>query len=48
LPGSGFTGAKAEAYAKDQMKVFALDWIALGNPQPEKFEKAVQQSPSNG
>lgn len=48
LPGSGFTGAKAEEYAKDQMKVFGFDWIDFGTPQPEKLETAVQQRPSNG
>ena len=48
LPGSGFTGAKATEYAKDQMKVFKFDWIEYGNPQPEKLEQAVQIQPSNG
>ncbi len=48
LPGSGFTGAKATEYAKDQMRVFAFDWIEHGNPQPEKLELAAQQYPSNG
>lgn len=48
LPGSGFTGAKAEEFAKDQMRVFSFDWIEHGNPQAEKLEKAVQELPSNG
>jgi len=34
LPGAGFTGAEAEEFAKDQMKVYAFDWLSHGNPQP--------------
>jgi hypothetical protein len=30
------------------MSVFAQDWLAHGNPQPDKFEAAVLQLPSNG
>ncbi len=48
LPGSGFTGASAGDLAKAQMSVFSQDWLAHGNPQPEKLEAAVAQSPSNG
>lgn len=48
LPGSGFTGAKATEYAKDQMRVFGFDWVEYGNPQPEKLEQAAQKLPSNG
>lgn len=48
LPGSGFTGAKATEYAKDQMKVFGYNWMQHGNPQSEVFERAVQLHPSNG
>jgi hypothetical protein len=48
LPGSGFTGAKATEYAKDQMRVFTFDWIEHGNPQPEKLEQAALKHPSNG
>ncbi|MCU1716439.1 hypothetical protein [Pseudomonas sp. 5P_3.1_Bac2] len=48
LPGTGFTGAKATEFAKDQMRVFAFDWIDHGNPQPEKLEQAAKQQPSNG
>ena len=48
LPGSGFTGAKAAEYAKNQMRVFSFDWIEHGNPQPEKLESAVKQHSSNG
>jgi hypothetical protein len=48
LPGSGFTGAKATEYAKNQMLVFNFDWIEHRNPQPEKLEQAAQQQPSNG
>jgi len=48
FPGSGFTGAKASEFAKAQMEVFEFDWLDFGNPQPEKFEQAVQRLPSNG
>lgn len=48
LPGSGFTGATADVLAKAQMSVFAHDWLAQGNPQPEGLEAAVAQFPSNG
>ncbi|MEH6565491.1 MAG: hypothetical protein V7756_09235 [Halopseudomonas sp.] len=48
LPGAGFTGAKATEYTKNQMKVFAFDWVEHGNPQSEKLENAAQQQPSNG
>ncbi len=48
LPGSGFTGASALDYAKAQIDVFAMNWLEHGNPQPEKFEEAFQQRPSNG
>ncbi|NMH67198.1 hypothetical protein [Shewanella salipaludis] len=48
LPGSGFTGAQATEYAKDQMRVFNFDWLEHGNPQPEKLEEAVRLHPSNG
>ncbi len=48
LPGSGFVGAKAADYARDQMQIFEYDWLKYGNPQPEKFEQAVVELPSNG
>lgn len=48
LPGSGFTGAQATEYAKDQMRVFSFDWLEHANPQPERLEKAVLKHPSNG
>jgi hypothetical protein len=48
LPGSGFTGASASDFAKAQSNVFAHDWLAHGNPQPERLEAAVVQLPSNG
>ena len=47
LPGSGFSGASAADLGKAQMAVFAFDWLAHGNPQPEKFEAAVRELPSN-
>src|SRR3546814_16329686 len=37
LPGSGFTGASAGDLAKAQMSVFSQDWLAHGNPKPEKL-----------
>ena len=48
LPGSGFTGATAEEFAKAQAEVFAFDWLKHGNPQAEKLEAAVRHLPSNG
>lgn len=48
LPGAGFTGASAGDLAKAQMSVYSQDWLAHGNPQPEKLEAAVTQLPSNG
>jgi hypothetical protein len=48
LPGPGFTGASASQFARAQAEVFAKDWLEHGNPQPEKFEAAVQNLPSNG
>ncbi|MDU9403690.1 hypothetical protein RTH46_14450 [Pseudomonas sp. zfem004] len=48
LPGRGFIGAKAADYARDQMRIFAYDWLAHGNPQAEKLEQAVLELPSNG
>jgi len=48
LPGSGFTGAKATEFTRDQMRVFSFDWIEHGNPQPESLERAALQQPSNG
>ncbi|HBO7020402.1 hypothetical protein [Pseudomonas aeruginosa] len=48
LPGSGFTGASAGDLAKAQMSVFAQDWLAHGNPQPEVLEAAASQLASNG
>lgn len=41
LPGPGFTGATASQFARTQAEVFAKDWLAHGNPQPEKLELAV-------
>jgi hypothetical protein len=48
LPGPGFTGASASQFAKAQAEVFSEDWLEHGNPQPEKFQIAVQKFPSNG
>ncbi|MFE8033571.1 hypothetical protein [Thiohalocapsa marina] len=48
LPGAGFTGALAAELASKQMDVFAYDWLDHGNPQPDKFEAAVNARPSNG
>jgi hypothetical protein len=47
LPGSGFSGSTAEDLGRAQMAVFATDWLAHGNPQPEKLEAAVKARPSN-
>ena len=47
-PASGFTGARAQQFAKAQAEVFAKDWLEHGNSQPEKLASAVQQRPSNG
>jgi len=48
LPGSGFTGATAEEFAGALVAVFSFDWLAHGNPQPERLDAAVKQLPSNG
>jgi hypothetical protein len=48
MPGSGFTGSSASQFAQSQAEVFDKDWLKHGNPQPEKFESAVQKLPSNG
>lgn len=41
MPGSGFTGASAGDLAKAQMGVFAEDWLARRNPNPEALEEAA-------
>jgi len=46
LPGVGFSAASAEAYAKEQMRVFDYDWLGHGAPKPEELAKAVQKRPS--
>jgi hypothetical protein len=46
LPGVGFSAASAEAYAKEQMRVFDYDWLRHGAPNPEELAKAVQKRPS--
>ncbi len=48
LPGIGFTGVNEAEYAKAYMDVYEYDWLAHGNPQPEKLEEAVRKHPSNG
>jgi alkylated DNA nucleotide flippase Atl1 len=48
LPGSGFIGATASEYARAQAETFSKDWLEQGNPQPDQFESAVQERPSNG
>ncbi|NOI29561.1 hypothetical protein [Vibrio coralliilyticus] len=48
LPGDGFTGSNAELFTRDMMRVFSEDWIAHGNPQPDKLDAAVKAKPSNG
>ena len=41
LPGQGFESAKAVEFARAQKKVFGKDWLAYGNPQPEKFKEHI-------
>ncbi|MCH1923786.1 hypothetical protein L9G74_11165 [Shewanella sp. C32] len=48
FPGDGFTGSRAEIFAKDLIRVFDQDWLAHGNPQPDKLEEAAAKRPSNG
>lgn len=48
LPGSGYTGSKAEEFARNLMLVFDYDWFSHGNPQAEQLQKAVEKLPSNG
>lgn len=47
MPGAGFTATAASGLASAQAAVFAFDWLAHGNPQPEKLEAAVVKRPSN-
>ena len=48
LSGPGFTGGSVSTFARAQADVFAKDWLAQGNPQPDKVEFAVKALPSNG
>lgn len=48
LPSSGLSGASAGDLASTQMRVFGVVWLARGNPNPDAFESAVLQHPSNG
>ena len=48
LPGSGFIGATASEFGAALASVYGKDWLALGNPQPDKLDAAVRELPSNG
>ena len=48
LPSSGFTGATASEFGSALGATFSFDWLAHGNPQPEKLAAAVKERPSNG
>ena len=48
LPGSGFTGATASEFGSALAATYATDWLAYGNPQPERLDAAVKALPSNG
>ncbi len=48
LPGSGFTAATAEEYARKQLEVFAFDWLEHGAPTPDDLERAASERPSRG
>ncbi len=48
LPSRGFSAASAGDLAKEQLDVFALDWIEHGAPKPEELEQAVKERPSRG
>jgi hypothetical protein len=46
LPGEGFVAA--QDIPKNQMEVFAFDWLAHGAPSSEQLGVAVRKRPSNG
>ena len=41
IPGQGFEKATAKEFARTQKKVLDKDWLAYGNPQPEKFDAHI-------
>src|SRR5262245_27397979 len=46
MPGVGFISA--HDIPRTQQQVFSFDWVALGCPSPEEFERAARERPSNG
>jgi hypothetical protein len=46
MPGVGFIAA--QDIPRTQQPVFSFDWVALGCPSPEEFERPVRERPSNG
>ncbi|HLA78808.1 MAG TPA: hypothetical protein VJU18_14620 [Vicinamibacteria bacterium] len=46
LPGSGFTAASAEVFARSQLQVFEFDWLEHGAPAARDLERAVRVRPS--
>jgi hypothetical protein len=46
MPGVGFIAA--QDIPRTQQEVFSYDWLAHGGPDPQAFEQAVKERPSNG
>jgi hypothetical protein len=46
LPGTGFIAA--EDVPREQMRVFAFDWLAFGCPTSDTLATSVTRLPSNG
>ena len=46
LPGPGFIAAPD--LPREQMRVFAFDWLAVSCPTPDEFAAAVTRLPSSG
>ena len=47
LPGAGNQNATAADLGAKQMEVFAYDWLAHGNPGPDKLAEALMKHPTN-
>ncbi len=46
MPGEGFSAA--QDVPRHQVAVFSKNWLAIGCPTPELFDRAVRERPSNG
>ncbi len=43
LPSTGFSGAPADELARQQLDVFAFDWIEHGAPTPDELAQAADE-----